>query len=827
MAMAGKPSLQVGVAGFHVELQADAPVAEGEGLVGIGAIPRQLRCAIGQIESLTMPVKGEGLSRGTEGSKAGGSTCTGYFQLSPSDLTRGAGIHIGAQRRCHELGSQADAQGLPPDFQPLPDQFHFRRQPRIAVAVVYAHGTSEDHNEIRSDDIQTGDFFGGEQGNVDIFAGISEIGQYLIEASQIFESDVAQRQGGFHASSVAARQGGLKGGQGFRKPGITDIHACPRNGDVLRLIHGGGTMGASTRQQHQLTDRLRLIGLLLATALTALIQTSLSDAPLLLWLRALLGLIVLTEIGVSLLSSPFKFSWLRQNIPELLLAAVFVIYASLIISGSPLFGRWGQRLPASAFIILRNFFLYFRIGSRVRRLSNLLQDISLHPAQTLVISFMMIILVGAILLMTPVATADGRGLGIIDALFTSTSAVCVTGLIVVDTATHLSLFGKIVVLLLIQAGGLGIMLLSYTASWVVTRHLKLSDKLTLAYMTNEDDLSQVSGAMLRIVLLTLGIELAGALLLFLSFLGEGLGAGQALWFGLFHSVSAFCNAGFALFSDSFEGFRASLPINAVLSALIILGGISFAVIINLGAMAGLRPAGRQATDPGSGGKARARLSLNSKVVLSTTGILLLVSTLLIYFSEHGNSLAGDSLGVQYMAAFFQAVTLRTAGFNTVNFATFSSAAIWVSILFMVIGGASGSTAGGIKVNTIAVIYAYLRSRFRGQNRVLLFNFALSRNTASNALVLFVFAVFAVSGGFFLLLLTERGDFTDILFETVSAFGTVGLSRGITGDLSAPGRMIVVLLMFVGRIGPLTLLTALADRELRSDVIYPEQEILIG
>jgi trk system potassium uptake protein TrkH len=561
---------------------------------------------------------------------------------------------------------------------------------------------------------------------------------------------------------------------------------------------------------------LRLSGLALALGILVLVQLFSPTASATELLRSILVLLVLIEVFADGASSPYLSSWLRQNFLNLVLALLYLVYFVLIFVNPAWYERWGRRFPAVGLIILRNFFLYFRITPRIRRLSTLLQSISLHPAQTLILSFLMIILVGAMLLMTPFATADGRGLGVIDALFTATSAVCVTGLIVVDTATHFTLFGKILVLVLIQAGGLGIMLLSYTASWVLTRRLDLSEKLTLAYMTNEDNLSQVSRAMLRIVLLTLAIEAVGALLLAVGFLMEGMAAGPSLWFGVFHSISAFCNAGFALFSDSFEGFRSSVPINGTLAALIILGGISFPVIINLGALAARR---RQT--------GRWKLSLNSRVVLSVTGILLIASTLLIYFSEHGNSLAGDPLGTQYLAAFFQAVTLRTAGFNTVNFASFSSAAIWVSILFMIIGGASGSTAGGIKVNTIAVIYAYLRSRFRGQKRVLLFNFALTRNTASNALVLFVFAVFAVSGGFFLLLLTERGEFTDILFETVSAFGTVGVSRGITSSLSIPGRLIVVALMFMGRIGPLTLLTALADREAQSDVIYPEQEILIG
>ncbi len=568
-------------------------------------------------------------------------------------------------------------------------------------------------------------------------------------------------------------------------------------------------------------DTLLILGLVLASALLIFIQFGEPTGAPATILRLLLAAAVIFESILSFRSSPWKVNWMRTNAIGNAVVLLYMGYVLFILVNPQWYLQWGRQFPASGLIIIRNFLSYFRIIPRIRKVSSLLQSISLHPAQTLVLSFLVIILAGALLLMMPFSTVDGTGLGIIDAMFTATSAVCVTGLIVVDTPSHFTLAGQIIIFLLIQAGGLGIMLLSYTASWVINRQLDLKDKITLAYMTNEEDLSQVYRAMLRIVTLTVAIEAVGMLILALGFYLEGMGVGRSLWFGLFHSVSAFCNAGFALFTDSFEGFRDNLIINGALSALIILGGISFAVIINLGAVTAgrLRPRSRKS--------GVLKLSLNSRVVLSTTAILLAASTLLFYYSEHGNSLASLGLGQQYLASFFQAVTLRTAGFNTVNFAAVSSAAVWISIMFMIVGGASGSTAGGIKVNTLAVVFAYLRSRFRAQNRVLLFNFALTRNTASNALVLFVFAVFAVGGGFFLLLLSEQSAFDDLLFETVSAFATVGLSRGITGDLSGTGRVIIIVLMFMGRIGPLTLLTALSDRQAGSDVIYPEQEILIG
>ncbi|WP_169730477.1 TrkH family potassium uptake protein [Salinispira pacifica] len=539
-----------------------------------------------------------------------------------------------------------------------------------------------------------------------------------------------------------------------------------------------------------------------------------------------LAFFILLELIFELISAPYKGIWLKNNLASTLFSAAFLIlftynkYVEFVIQPDLESG-----FQIAGLIVVRNFFMLFKVFGRIRRISALLNNLTIHPAQTLVLSFLMVILVGTFFLMLPVTTVDGSGLNFIDALFTTTSAVCVTGLIVVDTATHFTLLGQAGILILIQIGGLGIMILSYSAAWALRRSFSLQDKLLISYMTNEDDLNRVSRSLLQIITLTFSIEALGALWLFFSFFSEGMALGKSAWFAVFHSVSAFCNAGFALFSDSLEGFAGNIPVNLGVAFLIICGGLSFAVMMDLMKIPGkLRPFSGRA---GISGKRGLQLQLNTRVVLLVNLILLTAGVLIFYGLEYRNSLSAEPVGRQYLLAFFQTVTLRTAGFNTMNFASLGSAALMLSLFLMIIGGASGSTAGGMKVNTVAVVFSYLKSRLTGRDRVRIFEYTLTRNTSSNALVLFIFAVSTIFAGVFFLSISEEQPFQDIVFEVVSAFATVGVSRGITSGLSTPGRLIISILMFMGRIGPLTLLTALAGRRVNDGVYYPETDILIG
>jgi trk system potassium uptake protein TrkH len=436
------------------------------------------------------------------------------------------------------------------------------------------------------------------------------------------------------------------------------------------------------------------------------------------------------------------------------------------------------------------------------------------PPQLLSIHILGLILIGTALLSLPIA-AHGRPLSLVNALFTSTSAVCVTGLIVVDTATVFTLWGRIILLALIQIGGLGIMILSYFAAFSLRRSLSVEDKMLISYMLNENDARNLQSSLRRIVLITVSIEAVGAALLLTRFSGR---LGDRLLFSAFHAISAFCNAGFALFTDSLAGYRSDLVVNLVVAGLIIAGGISFGVLTNaLHVLTGRR----------DGDGRPEKLSLNSRVVLLATAVLIVGGMLLIYLLEHANALRSLDLGTQYLSAFFQSVTLRTAGFNTLAMGQMRPATLLVMMVFMFIGAAAGSTAGGIKVNSVAVIGAYLRAVLRDRQDVVLFRYFIAPEIVTKALMVFVFGITAVSTGAIVLSITEHAPVERLLFEVVSAFGTVGLSAGVTPHLSAVGKLVIVALMFAGRIGPLTLLAAAARQTRRVRIQYPTGNVVIG
>ncbi|MCK5197700.1 MAG: TrkH family potassium uptake protein, partial [Spirochaetales bacterium] len=447
-----------------------------------------------------------------------------------------------------------------------------------------------------------------------------------------------------------------------------------------------------------------------------------------------------------------------------------------------------------------------------------------HPAQTIFMSFLLVILGGTLLLMMPFTAAEGNGLPFLNALFTSTSAVCVTGLIVVDTAVYFSIWGQIIILVLIQIGGLGIMILSYFTVFVLRRAMSVEDKVLISYMLSDDDMSSISRTMKSIVGITFLIEGIGALILFAGFVkNTTMDAGSYFFYSIFHSVSAFCNAGFALFSDSLEGFSSSLLLSGGIAILIITGGISFSVIANLRSVITVRLGGKILEN----NRGQSRLTLNTKIVLSLSSVLLISGTLLFYALEHGGTLRNMSIGGQYLTAFFQSVTLRTAGFNTVSFGSLAPSMLVIMMIYMFIGAASGSTAGGIKVNTVAVLGSAVKSAWRNEKDVVLLKQAIPPELVLKAFMILLFGVVAVITGTFLLAVTENAPLEDIMFEAVSAFGTVGLSTGLTSGLSSFGRLVIIILMFIGRLGPLTVLAATSSGSKRLNVTYPRAEISIG
>ncbi|MGB2599371.1 MAG: potassium transporter TrkG, partial [Candidatus Omnitrophota bacterium] len=372
-------------------------------------------------------------------------------------------------------------------------------------------------------------------------------------------------------------------------------------------------------------------------------------------------------------------------------------------------------------------------------------------------------------------------------------------------------------------GGLGIMILASFTAFLVGKRLSLEERITMSYMLDEGDTRNIARGVKNIILFTFLFELCGAFLLFFSFRGATKGGLEDVFYSVFHSISAFCNAGFALFSDSLEGFKGDTYLNFVIAGLIIAGGISFIVLSNTYAHIGSRL--RRIFSRKQ--RMIEKLSLNTKIVLIATIILIISGTLLIYKFEHKANLLPLDLKTQYLEAFFQSVTLRTAGFNTMDISSLHAATYAMMILFMFIGGAYGSTAGGIKVNTLGTIWAYIKSVFSGEEDVTLMKHSISRDLVNQAFLVVFLSLGVVFTGVLFLTLSEGKGLTKIIFETVSAFGTVGLSTGITPELSMVGKITITCIMFIGRLGPLTIVTALVGRKKHYQLKYPEGKVNIG
>jgi trk system potassium uptake protein TrkH len=441
------------------------------------------------------------------------------------------------------------------------------------------------------------------------------------------------------------------------------------------------------------------------------------------------------------------------------------------------------------------------------------------PPVLLVLSFAGLILVGTGLLSLPVAWGEGRRIGVLDALFTATSAVCVTGLTTVDTARAWSPFGQGVILGLIQLGGLGILTFSTFFLLLLGRSVTLTQRNVMTRTHGRLTHLKPGGLIVRIVIYALSIEAAGAILLSFAFVRDA-GPASGVWQAVFHSVSAFCNAGFSLFSTSLEGYAASWIVNLTVMGLVVLGGLGFVVITDL---------------ESRGRRAQRRLSLHSKVVLATTGVLIAGAAVCFFFFEHNNVLEGRPWDETVLISLFQAVTPRTAGYNTVPYDHLTNSALMMTIILMFVGGSPGSTAGGIKTSTAAILFGILISRARGMPHATLFRRTVPERVVGEAVAIVLLSVAVVMAMTFVLQWTElhdlahpgvRGDFLSLNFEAVSAFGTVGLSMGETPGLRSTSKLVIILLMFIGRLGPLTLAVALGRRR-RVEYQYAEEEVLVG
>jgi trk system potassium uptake protein TrkH len=441
----------------------------------------------------------------------------------------------------------------------------------------------------------------------------------------------------------------------------------------------------------------------------------------------------------------------------------------------------------------------------------------LTPPQILVIGFAVIIFIGALLLSTPIASASGQPLPFLDALFTATSATCVTGLVVVDTGTYFTTFGQVVIMLLIQVGGLGFMTMATLISFVLKKRISLKERLILQEAMNQGSMEGIVRLIRKVILYSLTIEFVAAVIFAVRW-SMDMSPGTAIYYGIFHAVSFFNNAGFDLFGSitgpfsSLTSFVDDPVVNIVSMGLIILGGLGFVVISDLLEL-----------------RKKRRLSLHSKVVLSATASLILIGAIVIFAFEFTNPKTLGSLNWsgKILGSFFQSVTPRTAGANTLDIGGLRQATQFFIIILMFIGASPGSTGGGIKTTTFTILIGAMIAMIRGKEDIVFFRHRLGKDRILKAITLTMIALFLVIFVAMILSTTERHSFLMILFEVTSAFGTVGLTMGLTSDLTVFGKVMIAMMMFIGRLGPLTLAYALGPKTEKELYRYPEGKITIG
>ena len=444
-----------------------------------------------------------------------------------------------------------------------------------------------------------------------------------------------------------------------------------------------------------------------------------------------------------------------------------------------------------------------------------IKSLKLKPARVLVLGIAGIILLGGLLLNLPIASADGESVGFLNALFTATSAVSVTGLVVVNTAEHWTVFGKVIIIVLIQAGGLGFMTLATLIALILGKRIGLRDRLIIQEQLNQFNLSGVVNLARYVILSTFAIELIGAVALSTSFIPK-YGIFKGIAYSLFHSISAFCNAGFDLTGNSMEDFVGDPVVILTISGLIILGGLGYTVFMEItrNRTAILRKA-----------------SLHTKMVFRVNALLLLSGFAFVMLVEYNNpsTLKILDFNEKVMASIFQTVIARTAGFNSVDIGGFRHATVLFFVILMFIGGSPSSTAGGIKTTTFGVIMGTLASVVKGKEDVEIMERRIPIHLVFRAFAIAIVSMTVIIGMTMILTFTEDQVFLDLLFEVTSAFATVGVTRGITPELSGIGKAVIIITMFIGKVGPLTLAVALAKRHRQYDgkYRYPEDKIMIG
>lgn len=437
----------------------------------------------------------------------------------------------------------------------------------------------------------------------------------------------------------------------------------------------------------------------------------------------------------------------------------------------------------------------------------------LKPTQILSLGFAAIILVGALMLNQPAATTSNKSPGFINALFTATSAICVTGLTVVDTGTYWSPLGKTVILVLIQIGGLGFMTMATMVFLLLGKKITLRERLVIQEALNQFSIAGVVRLVRYILLITMIIETSGAALLSFRFIPQ-YGIFKGAFYSVFHSVSAFNNAGFDLIGDfkSLTQYREDILVNIVIMSLIILGGLGFSVLVDI-----------------INSRSWNKSSLHSKLVIFLTSTLIVLGSIIIFILEFNNpgTLKPLSFSGKLISSLFHAVSPRTAGFNTLPTDKLRHATQFFTMILMFIGGSPASTAGGIKTTTFGVLLLTVWSIVKGHEETIIYKRTVPTIIIFKSLAIISISLILISIMTLILTITEKAEFIAIIFEVFSAFGTVGLSLGLTPNLTILGKILVTILMYTGRVGPLTLTLAFSIRAKKPKIKYPEEKILVG
>ena len=445
---------------------------------------------------------------------------------------------------------------------------------------------------------------------------------------------------------------------------------------------------------------------------------------------------------------------------------------------------------------------------------NFKKNIKLKGVQILTLGFILVILIGALILTLPICTTSGESTNFLDAIFTATSAVCVTGLIVVDTGTYWNMFGQTVIMILIEIGGLGFMSFTTLIAIIFGKKITLRERLILQDAMNTFNIQGLVKMVKYVLLFTVSVQFFGALLFSTQFVPE-YGLKTGIFYSIFHSVSAFCNAGFDILGE----FSSLIPYNSnavvilVASALIIIGGLGFTVWNELYSTKSIK-----------------RISLHAKMVILVTAVLIIGGTILMFVFEHNNpnTMAEMSFVDKIMNSFFASVTPRTAGFNSIPTDGITTAGKFLTIILMFIGGSPGSTAGGIKTTTIGIVFITVLCVIRGREDSEVFKKRFNKDLVYRAFTLIFIGFILVVSVTMLLSYTEKGaSFISLLYETVSAFGTAGLTIGLTTKLSTIGKILIIFMMYLGRVGPLTVALSLTKKKVNPGIKYPEGKILIG